>query len=251
MDAAILRFVESQDALRDQLSAYKKEAADTQKRISDREEAVQKIHSEAREKVDAAISAAKSQFEAVATEAAATLRTQEAEYVSNAEGVIKALEEQQKKAGRVVALIGGAGMADGYNAYADSQTTAAFRWNLAAVVLGVAAVIYLAVTLWDLRVATEVPSPAVIVLKSAVSITGLSVAGYMAHRLQSSKASRKSEVPRYGSCRARPVYRRACGRAKANVGLRRWGFGVHSRCRRRGEAIAALTRDEEVDGRVI
>jgi hypothetical protein len=188
-----LRFVESQDALRDQLSAYKKEAADTQKRISDREEAVQKIHSEAREKVDAAISAAKSQFEAVATEAAATLRTQEAEYVSNAEGVIKALEEQQKKAGRVVALIGGAGMADGYNAYADSQTTAAFRWNLAAVVLGVAAVIYLAVALWDLRVATEVPSPAVIVLKSAVSITGLSVAGYMAriasnHRKQAVKA---------------------------------------------------------------
>lgn len=97
-----------------------------------------------------------------------------------------------------MAIIGGQGVADGYFKYADSQQKSAFRWSVAAVLLGIAAIVFLVIVLGDIS-SEAAPNPAALALalKAAVTVSGFTVAGYMTrigahHRAQAVKARFRS-----------------------------------------------------------
>lgn len=142
--------------------------------------------------VKAATIAATTEVASVVAEGQSQYAVSATELSDRTSVILADLELKAVQAKRLITLIGGAGISDGYTKYADRQQRAAFGWNLAAVLLGVGAVFWIGAIFWEV---TKNPSmePTNVVLKTAVSVTALTVAGFMSrlgkhHRDQAVKA---------------------------------------------------------------
>jgi hypothetical protein len=114
------------------------------------------------------------------------------ELEDSTEATVKELEARATRAKELLAMIGGEGIGDGYNKYADAQQRSAFIWSVLAVILGVGAVAWIGAVLWEVKDDSH-PDPATLILKAAVTVTAITVAGYMTrlaahHRSQAVRA---------------------------------------------------------------
>lgn len=150
--------------------------------------AIDKVKADSEAAIQSIMTETSSATGRIEAEVESALTKVEDEAASRLEALTKAAESGEKLA----ALIGGAGVADGYNTYANDQKSAAFWWSLAAIVVGVASLAFLAAALWNVHDSDSVQWPLVL-LKSGVTVTALTVAGYAArlgthHREQAVRA---------------------------------------------------------------